>query len=114
MPQYIPSPRDWVREQVELYESSGGTKGTTLICASAPNLMDRQLSPARSVIQETLSCPGTPFVLLAGAVGELERQNLRRPTRTQRMRRRRPLPARRAYPGQFPSTYRPTEAGTAV
>jgi len=30
MPQYIPSPRDWVREQVELYESSGGTKGTTL------------------------------------------------------------------------------------
>ena len=30
MPQYIPSPRDWVREQVDLYESSGGTKGTTL------------------------------------------------------------------------------------
>ena len=30
MAQYIPSPRDWVREQVELYESSGGTKGTTL------------------------------------------------------------------------------------
>jgi deazaflavin-dependent oxidoreductase (nitroreductase family) len=30
MPNYVPSPRDWVREQVELYESSGGTKGTTL------------------------------------------------------------------------------------
>jgi deazaflavin-dependent oxidoreductase (nitroreductase family) len=30
MADYIPSPRDWVREQVELYESSGGTKGTTL------------------------------------------------------------------------------------
>ena len=30
MAQYIPSPRDWVREQVELYESSGGTRGTTL------------------------------------------------------------------------------------
>lgn len=30
MPQYIPSSQDWVREQVELYESSGGTKGTTL------------------------------------------------------------------------------------
>jgi F420H(2)-dependent quinone reductase len=27
---YEPSPRDWVREQVELYESSGGTQGTTL------------------------------------------------------------------------------------
>ena len=30
MTDYMPSPRDWVREQVELYESSGGTKGTTL------------------------------------------------------------------------------------
>lgn len=30
MPEYIPSTRDWVREQVELYESSGGTQGTTL------------------------------------------------------------------------------------
>ena len=30
MAKYIPSPRDWVREQVELYEGSGGTKGTTL------------------------------------------------------------------------------------
>jgi deazaflavin-dependent oxidoreductase (nitroreductase family) len=30
MSQYIPSPRDWVREQVELYEKSGGTQGTTL------------------------------------------------------------------------------------
>jgi F420H(2)-dependent quinone reductase len=30
MAKYVPSPSDWVREQVELYESSGGTKGTTL------------------------------------------------------------------------------------
>src|SRR5215469_9545127 len=30
MAKYIPSPRDWVREQVELYDGSGGTKGTTL------------------------------------------------------------------------------------
>jgi deazaflavin-dependent oxidoreductase (nitroreductase family) len=29
-PGYIPSPRQWVREQVELYEGSGGTQGTTL------------------------------------------------------------------------------------
>jgi deazaflavin-dependent oxidoreductase (nitroreductase family) len=27
---YEPSTADWVREQVELYESSGGTQGTTL------------------------------------------------------------------------------------
>jgi deazaflavin-dependent oxidoreductase (nitroreductase family) len=30
MANYIPSPRQWVREQVELYEGSGGTQGTTL------------------------------------------------------------------------------------
>src|SRR5215475_476339 len=30
MAKYVPSPHDWVSEQVELYESSGGTKGTTL------------------------------------------------------------------------------------
>lgn len=30
MPEYIPSPRQWVRDQVELYEGSGGTEGTTL------------------------------------------------------------------------------------
>jgi len=30
MAKYVPSPQDWVREQVDLYEGSGGTKGTTL------------------------------------------------------------------------------------
>ncbi|GAB2886165.1 nitroreductase family deazaflavin-dependent oxidoreductase [Streptomyces deserti] len=28
--EYEPSPTQWVREQVELYESSGGTRGTTM------------------------------------------------------------------------------------
>ncbi|MDE0811553.1 MAG: nitroreductase family deazaflavin-dependent oxidoreductase [Alphaproteobacteria bacterium] len=30
MANYIPPTLDWVREQVELYEGSGGTEGTTL------------------------------------------------------------------------------------
>lgn len=30
MSEYIPSPSQWVAEQVELYESSGGTEGVTL------------------------------------------------------------------------------------
>jgi F420H(2)-dependent quinone reductase len=30
MSEYIPPTLDWVREQVELYEGSGGTEGTTL------------------------------------------------------------------------------------
>jgi F420H(2)-dependent quinone reductase len=34
--EYEPSPRDWVRDQVELYESSGGTQGTTLRDSGLP------------------------------------------------------------------------------
>jgi F420H(2)-dependent quinone reductase len=30
MSEYLPSPRQWVAEQVELYEGSGGTAGLTL------------------------------------------------------------------------------------
>ena len=30
MSEYVPSPRDWVKEQVELYEGSQGAEGTTL------------------------------------------------------------------------------------
>ena len=30
MAEYVPSPTAWVREQVELYEGSGGADGTTL------------------------------------------------------------------------------------
>ncbi len=30
MNKYVPSPRDWVREQVERYEGSGGTEALTL------------------------------------------------------------------------------------
>lgn len=36
MSQYIPPTLDWVRKQVELYESSGGTKGTTLLDTGLP------------------------------------------------------------------------------
>jgi F420H(2)-dependent quinone reductase len=36
MAKYVPSPTSWVREQVELYESSGGTEGTTLLDTGLP------------------------------------------------------------------------------
>lgn len=36
MSEYIPPTLDWVRKQVELYESSGGTKGTTLLDTGLP------------------------------------------------------------------------------
>ena len=36
MAEYVPSPIRWVREQVELYEGSGGTKGTELLDTGLP------------------------------------------------------------------------------
>ncbi|WP_405593714.1 nitroreductase family deazaflavin-dependent oxidoreductase [Streptomyces sp. NBC_01092] len=37
--EYEPSPTDWVRKQVELYESSGGTQGTTLMDTGMPVIL---------------------------------------------------------------------------
>ena len=39
MTDYIPPTLDWVREQVELYESSGGTEGTTLRDTGLPCIL---------------------------------------------------------------------------
>jgi len=39
MAKYIPPALDWVREQVELYESSGGTEGTTLRDTGLPCIL---------------------------------------------------------------------------
>lgn len=36
MAEYIPPALDWVRKQVEVYEGSGGTKGTTLLDTGMP------------------------------------------------------------------------------
>ncbi|WP_033319007.1 nitroreductase family deazaflavin-dependent oxidoreductase [Streptomyces yerevanensis] len=37
--EYEPSPTGWVREQVELMESSGGTEGTTLMDTGMPVIL---------------------------------------------------------------------------
>ena len=39
MADYIPPALDWVREQVELYESSGGTQGNTLLDTGMPCIL---------------------------------------------------------------------------
>ena len=36
MAEYVPSPIQWVRDQVELYEGSGGTEGTELLDTGLP------------------------------------------------------------------------------
>ena len=39
MAEYLPSTADWVREQVEVYEGSGGTAGTTLRDTGLPVIL---------------------------------------------------------------------------
>lgn len=53
MPQYIPSPRDWVREQVELYESSGGTQGTTLRDTGLPVIIVTHTGNKTGAVRKT-------------------------------------------------------------
>ena len=53
MAHYIPSPRDWVREQVELYESSGGTRGTTLRDTGLPVIVVTHTGRKTGAVRKT-------------------------------------------------------------
>ena len=53
MAEYIPSPRDWVREQVELYERSGGTEGTTLLQTGLPVIIVTNVGNKTGAIRKT-------------------------------------------------------------
>src|SRR5512132_4245814 len=53
MAKYVPSPRDWVREQVELYESSGGTEGTTLRDTGLPVIIVTHIGNKTGAVRKT-------------------------------------------------------------
>src|SRR5262247_3322284 len=53
MAKYIPSPWNWVREQVELYESSGGTKGITLRDTGLPVVLVTHWGNKTGAIRKT-------------------------------------------------------------
>ena len=53
MATYIPSPRDWVREQVELYEKSGGTAGTTLRDTGLPVIIVTHTGNKTGAVRKT-------------------------------------------------------------
>jgi hypothetical protein len=53
MAEYVPSPRDWVREQVELYESGGGTEGTTLRDTGLPVIIVTHVGNRTGAIRKT-------------------------------------------------------------
>jgi deazaflavin-dependent oxidoreductase (nitroreductase family) len=68
---YIPSPRDWVREQVELYESTGGTKGTTLRDTGLPVIIVTHTGNKTGAVRKTPLMKvkdGSTYVLV-GSVG---------------------------------------------
>ncbi len=51
--EYEPSPSQWVRDQVELYESSGGTKGTTLADTGMPVILLTTVGAKSGKIRKT-------------------------------------------------------------
>ncbi|MFF0200733.1 nitroreductase family deazaflavin-dependent oxidoreductase [Streptomyces sp. NPDC005017] len=51
--EYEPSPTKWVRDQVELYESSGGTEGTTLRGTRRPVVLLTSLGARSGRIRKT-------------------------------------------------------------
>ena len=53
MAEYIPSPSDWVREQVELYEGSGGRQGTTLRDSGLPVIIVTNRGNKTGAIRKT-------------------------------------------------------------
>ena len=53
MTKYVPSPYDWVREQVELYENSGGTKGTTLRDTGLPVILVTHTGHKTGAVRKT-------------------------------------------------------------
>lgn len=53
MPEYIPSTRDWVRDQVEVYEGSRGTEGTTLRDTGLPVIIVTNRGNKTGAIRKT-------------------------------------------------------------
>jgi deazaflavin-dependent oxidoreductase (nitroreductase family) len=71
MPDYIPSPRQWVRDQVELYEQTGGRDGTTLRDTGLPVIIVTHRGNKTGAIRKTPLMrvkDGASYVLV-GSVG---------------------------------------------
>ena len=71
MTEYIPSPRDWVREQVELYEGSAGTQGTTLRDTGLPVIIVTHRGNKTGAIRKTplMRVTDGPNYILVGSMG---------------------------------------------
>jgi deazaflavin-dependent oxidoreductase (nitroreductase family) len=51
--EYVPSPRGWVRDQVELFEGSGGMEGTTLRDTDMPVVVVTNIGAKTGKVRKT-------------------------------------------------------------
>ncbi len=72
MSEYIPSPSDWVAEQVELYEGSLGTEGLTLTDTGLPVIIVTNRGRKTGAIRKTplmRAVDGNSYILVASLGG---------------------------------------------
>jgi deazaflavin-dependent oxidoreductase (nitroreductase family) len=72
MAQYVPSPSDWVRKQVEVYEGSGGKEGTTLLDTGLPVIIVTHVGNKTGAIRKTPLMrvkDGSSYVLIGSQGG---------------------------------------------
>ncbi len=72
MAEYIPSPIKWVRDQVELYEGSGGTEGVGLLDTGLPCIIVTHTGNKTGSIRKTPLMrvkDGNSYVLVASKGG---------------------------------------------
>ncbi len=72
MAEYIPSTREWVRDQVELYEGSGGTEGLTLRDTGMPVIIVTNKGNKTGGIRKTplmRAVDGKNYILVASQGG---------------------------------------------
>ncbi len=71
MADYVPSPRQWVRDQVELYERSGGTEGTTLRDTGLPVIIVTHTGNKTGAVRKTplMRVKDGASYILVGSVG---------------------------------------------
>lgn len=72
MSEYMPSPRGWVAEQVELYEGSGGTAGLTLRDTGLPVIILTHRGRKTGAVRKTplmRVVDGNNYILIASQGG---------------------------------------------
>ncbi|PKB68089.1 MAG: nitroreductase [SAR202 cluster bacterium Io17-Chloro-G4] len=75
MSEYIPSPSQWVADQVELYEGSGGTQGLTLRDTGLPVIIVTNRGRKTGAIRKTplmRAVDGNNYILVASRGGAPE------------------------------------------